>query len=345
MAAGVLLAAASAVSFGVTTPLIARFGGGVGPLTTAALLYAGAAFISLLLRPLVARSGRALTRAAIPRLLIIALFGAALAPTLLVWGLSRAGATGSSLVLNFEAAFTMLLARVIYSEPLGRRAFAAIVAMVLGGVLMAVDSARAAEAAQLIGLVAVLAATASWAVDNTLTRTLAEEEPFDVIAAKGALGAVATVCAAIVLREPLPRLQQSLALLLCGAAGYGLSLRLYLLAQRRIGAGRTGSVFAAGPFVGAALGWALGDRGAGAGTALGAVALGVGVYLHLTEHHSHRHVHEGVLHEHAHRHDDGHHDHVHEPQVTGEHTHPHRHGRVEHEHEHAPDVHHEHRHS
>ena len=345
LVAGVLLAVASAVSFGVTTPLIARLGSDSRPLTTAALLYLGAATLSLVLRPFVRRSGRALTLAAVPRLIVIAFFGAGLAPTLLVWGLSRAGPTGTSLILNFEAAFTVLLARAIYSEPLGRRVGLAIVAMVVGGTLMALDSARSAEATQIIGLAAVLAATASWAVDNTLTRALAEEEPFDVVAAKGALGAMATGSAAILLNEPRPSASQSLGLLLCGAAGYGLSLRFYLLAQRRIGAGRTGSVFAAGPFVGAALAWALGDRSAGLGTALAAVAFGVGVFLHLTERHGHWHVHEGLEHEHAHRHDDGHHTHVHDPEVVGEHTHPHRHDPIEHEHEHAPDVHHEHRHS
>jgi drug/metabolite transporter (DMT)-like permease len=345
VAPGVLLAVLSAVTFGVTTPLIARFGTGAGPLVTAALLYAGAASISLALRPFVPRSGRALTRAALPRLLVIALFGAALAPVLLVWGLTRAGPTGSSLLLNFEAAFTVLFARAIYAEPLGRRVIAAIVAMVLGGALMALDSARAAERAQVIGLLVVLAATASWALDNTLTRALAEEEPFDVVVAKGTIGAFVTGSLAVLLGEPAPRPAQTIALLLCGAAGYGFSLRLYLLAQRSMGAARTASVFAAGPFVGAVLGWMLGDRGAGVGTVLGAVALATGVYLHLTERHVHGHVHESIEHEHAHRHDDGHHDHVHLEPVSGEHTHRHRHDHIEHEHDHAPDVHHEHVHS
>jgi drug/metabolite transporter (DMT)-like permease len=197
-----------------------------------------------------------------------------------------------------------------YSEPVGRRAAVAIGLMGLGGALMALDSAHAAGTAPLGGLAAVLLATACWAVDNTLTRALAEDDPFDVVAAKGALGAAATGAAAIALGEPAPAARQTLGLLLCGAVGYGLSLRLYLLAQRRIGARRTGSVFAAGPFVGAALGFALGDRSAGTGTALATFAFGLGVYLHLTERHAHKHVHESV----------------------------------EHEHEQAPDVYHEHRH-
>jgi hypothetical protein len=49
-----------------------------------AFIYAGAAAVSLALARFVPRSGRALTRAAVSRLLAIALFGAALAPTLLV---------------------------------------------------------------------------------------------------------------------------------------------------------------------------------------------------------------------------------------------------------------------
>jgi hypothetical protein len=130
----------------------------------------------------------------------------------------------------------------------------------------------------------------------------------------------------------------------CGATGYGASLYLYLLAQRRIGAGRTGSVFALAPFLGAALGWALGDRHAGPPAIAAGALFGLGVYLHLGEHHGHRHVHDPVEHEHMHSHDDGHHAHRHDPPVAGAHSHRHAHGRIEHEHEHAPDLHHGHDH-
>jgi hypothetical protein len=39
-----------------------------------------------------------------------------------------------------------------------------------------------------------------------------------------------------------------MSLFLIGATGYCLSLRFYLLAQRALGAARTGSVFAKAPF-------------------------------------------------------------------------------------------------
>ena len=65
---------------------------------------------------------------------------------------------------------------------------------------------------------------------------------------------------AFALREPWPHVIPVLVLLAWGATGDGLSLRFYLLAQRRIGTARTASIFSLAPFVGAVLEWALGDR-------------------------------------------------------------------------------------
>ena len=45
MTTGVMLAVLAAIAFGVTTPIVAWAGRGVGPLATAALLYAGAALV------------------------------------------------------------------------------------------------------------------------------------------------------------------------------------------------------------------------------------------------------------------------------------------------------------
>jgi drug/metabolite transporter (DMT)-like permease len=215
--------------------------------------------------------------------------------------------------------------------------------MVLGGAALTFDAWRGTSW-ELLGIFAVAGAAAAWAGDNTLTRPLAERDPLDVVAAKGGLGAAITGAIALGIGEPAPGAGPALVLLACGAAGYGLSLRLYLLAQRRIGAGRTGSVFALAPFIGAALAYALGDRHASAWL-VGAVGLfAAGVYLHATEQHAHAHVHDVDDHDHVHRHDEGHHLHSHEPPVVGEHAHPHRHERIAHAHDHAPDVHHTHRH-
>jgi drug/metabolite transporter (DMT)-like permease len=343
---GVLLAVAAAIAFGATTPILEWAGRGVGPLATAALLYTGAALATLVLRALSRAPGPRLRRGDLPRLLGVALAGGAIAPALLAWGLQRAGAAVGSLLLNLEAVFTVVLARAVFGEPIGRRVAVAVAAMVAGGAALVLDTARGAAwgAAGTAGALAVAAATLGWAIDNALTRPLAEREPLDVVAAKGALGATFTLAAAVIAGESAPPAGAALILLACGATGYGLSLRLYLLAQRAIGAGRTGSVFAVAPFIGAGLAVAIGDRAVTGWTVAAAGLFAAGVTLHLTERHGHAHVHEPTAHDHVHRHDDGHHDHTHDPPFAGEHAHPHHHGRLVHAHDHAPDIHHAHDH-
>jgi len=340
---GAGLAVLAALSFGVTTPLIEHAGRGVGALSTAALLYTGACFSAFLLGALAPSSGAPLRKAHLPRLLAIALLGAAVAPTLLAWGLQRAGATTGSLLLNTEAVFTVLLARMLYQEPIGRRVTTALLLMTAGGVALTLDAALKTEW-NALGALAIAGATAAWALDNTLTRSLAEQDPVRVVAGKGALGALMTSMVAVALGEPRPEAQAVLILLACGATGYGLSLRLYLLAQRHLGAARTGSIFAVAPFIGATLAWLIGDTSPGRWTWVSTAFYLTGVFLHVTEHHRHPHVHPAMSHDHPHHHDDGHHDHPHHPPFVGQHSHPHWHPAVQHDHDHAPDLHHGHPH-
>lgn len=339
---GGLLALLAAVLFGVSTPLVQQMGVGLGPFSTAALLYAGAAAVGLWSRQPAGREAR-LQRSDLRRLLAMAGFGAVVGPVALAWGLQHTSGTSASLMLTLEALFTAVLARCLYRETMDRRVWAALALMLAGGVVLVLDQGRTGGA-QLWGLLAVLLATAAWGVDNTLSRALAERDPGQVVLAKALLGVMATTALALVFAEPLPSAGAALALFGIGATGYGLSLRIYLLAQRAFGAARTGSVFAFAPFVGAALAWALGDRSASVSMALGSVLMLAGVVLHLAESHGHEHRHEALDHEHAHGHEDGHHNHLHAPPVSGEHSHAHRHEPLRHAHAHVPDAHHGHPH-
>jgi drug/metabolite transporter (DMT)-like permease len=344
LAFGTLLAVLGAVCFGVVTPFIQRFGRGVGPFTTAGTLYLGAALGALR----GSRGERASLEPSVrwthlPRLLLVALFGAALAPTLFAWGLQRVPATYAALLLNGEAVFTLALAALVYREHVGGRV--AVAASLIGaGGAAAVAGASEDATGGILGSAAVIAAVFCWALDNVLTRSLADLDPAGVVRGKALLGAALTFGAAWRQGESAPSPMALLGLLACGATGYGLSLRLYLLAQRRIGAGRTGSVFALAPFLGAASAAALGDRSAGWPLALAGGFFAAGVWLHLTESHDHDHAHQAMEHDHAHRHDDGHHDHVHVVAPEGGHSHPHRHDARIHAHPHGPDSHHGHNH-
>lgn len=342
---GAALAVLAAISFGATAPFLSRLGAGASSFGVAALLYAGAAALAGILSSAARQTGKdaPLRRAHAPRIVAVALLGAGVAPVAFAWGIARTGATSGSLLLNVEAIFTVLLARAIYREPIGRRVAAALSVMALGGASLTVATAQA-PSFDAWGVAAIVGATLAWATDNTLTRKLADVRPLSVVFAKGALGAALTATLALVTRARWPTPLACAGLLVCGAVGYGASLALYLRAQRLIGAGRTGSVFALAPFVGAALGLAVDRIAPSPVMCLGAVLFAVGVYLHATEKHGHRHRHTAERHEHAHRHDDAHHDHDHDVTVVGEHSHSHEHAEHEHEHEHASDLHHGHPH-
>jgi len=339
---GGLLALTAAVLFGVSTPLVQRFGFGVGAFATAALLYMGAAAAGALLRQRVEHEARILS-GDFPRLLAMAAAGAVIGPVALAWGLQRTGATSASLMLTLEAVFTAVLAWRMYHETMDRRVWTAMLLLMVGGALLILNQGRDGGAG-MWGLLAVLLATAAWGLDNTLSRTLAERDPGQVVLAKAVLGATTTSMLAVSFGESLPTLGAALGLFAVGATGYGLSLRFYLLAQRAFGATRTGSVFAFAPFIGAALAVALGDQSISWLLAAGSMLMLAGVVLHLIESHGHEHAHDVMEHEHSHRHDDGHHCHVHDPMPTGAHSHRHRHESLWHAHPHVPDAHHAHRH-
>ncbi|MCE9661678.1 MAG: DMT family transporter [Burkholderiales bacterium] len=339
---GGLTALAAAVLFGISTPLVQRFGAGIGSFTTAALLYAGAALVGAVLRRPVEREARVRGGDA-HRLFLMAVFGAAIGPVALAWGLQHTSGTSASLMLTLEAVFTALLARLCYHETLDRRTMLALSLLTLGGMLLVLDGAQSGRN-QVVGLLAVAAATLAWGIDNTLSRALAERDPGQVVMFKGAVGALATATLALLFGEPVPGVAAGLALLAIGATGYGLSLRFYLLAQRAFGAARTGSVFAFAPFVGALLAYGLGERGGSSWMLWGGGLMILGIILHGIERHSHEHAHEPLEHEHAHSHDDGHHGHTHEPMPRSPHSHAHTHMPIRHVHAHVPDDHHSHRH-
>lgn len=339
---GGLLALLAAILFGISTPFVQRFGAGLGAFSTAALLYVGAAMVGALSFRSDRQEAR-LRRSDGARLLAMAVCGAVVGPVALAWGLQRTSGASASLMLTLEAVFTAVLAWRLYQETMVPRMWLAMVLLLAGGMVLVLDQGSVGGV-QTLGLLAVMLATAAWGVDNTLSRALADRDPGQVVMLKAILGASATCALAWLAGEPAPAWTMALALLAVGATGYGLSLRLYLLAQRAFGAARTGSVFAFAPFIGAGFAMALGERSAGVWLPVGGALMLGGVILHLAEKHEHSHVHEAQDHEHAHRHDDGHHLHTHDPMPDASHSHGHHHAHMGHCHAHVPDAHHQHMH-
>ena len=162
---------------------------------------------------------------------------------------------------------------------------------------------------------------------------------------KGLIAGSVNLTLALVQGATLPGSGTILAAGMVGFLGYGVSLVLFVLALRHLGAARTGAYFALAPFIGAVLAILLLGDPLTLRLLLAGGLMAMGLWLHLAERHEHEHDHEPQEHEHRHRHDE-HHRHAHGPDdPAGEpHTHRHRHGPLPHRHPHYPDLHHRHAH-
>jgi drug/metabolite transporter (DMT)-like permease len=347
LAPGIRAALLAALLFGITTPLAKVLLARTGPLLLAGLLYAGSGLGLTLLRLL--RDGRwrpvGLARGEGGWLAGAVLCGGILAPALLMIGLARTTAATASLLLNLEVVFTALLAWLAFREATGRRAVLGLLAIFAGGLALALP-AHWADSSGASGAALVAAACCCWGLDNNLTRRISAADASGLAAIKGlAAGAVNITLAFLAAGVVLPTASRIGAALALGFLGYGVSLTLFIVALRELGAARASAYFATAPFIGAAVAVLVFGRAGGADFWAAAAAMALGVWLQATEHHEHEHVHAALTHSHSHRHDE-HHRHAHGSEWDGRepHTHPHRHEELRHSHGHFPDIHHQHSH-
>jgi drug/metabolite transporter (DMT)-like permease len=342
----ILAALGAAVLFGGSTPFAKQLAGQLSPFFLAGLLYLGSGVGLTLLRLARDRSWHA-----VPwpcgewRWFLGAIgCGGVIGPTLLMVGLARTSAASASLFLNFEAVLTAVLAWMVFKENADRRIVLGMVLIVAGGVVLSWPSSHALTETW-VGPLALVGACLSWAIDNNLTRRVSAADAWFIAAVKGLVAGAANISCALALGAALPTWATASGAMLLGFFGYGVSLVLFVLALRGLGAARTGAYFSTAPFIGAAMAIVLFQESPSGMFWLAALLMGMGVWLHLTERHGHDHVHETMFHTHRHVHDAHHQDEHHDSwDGTEPHTHPHHHVALRHYHPHYPDIHHRHRH-
>jgi drug/metabolite transporter (DMT)-like permease len=345
--AGVYAALAGAFLFGASTPVAKLLVGALDPLLLAGLLYAGsgAGLTAWLLvrraRPGAARA-IAFARSDYPWLAGAVAAGGIAAPVLLMLGLAKTEASSAALLLNLEGVFTALIAWFAFRENFDRRILLGMALIVAGGALLAWRPGGLALAWPAL---AVALACLLWAIDNNLTRKISAGDAVLIAAVKGVVAGAVNLSLAWTLGAAAARPALYLAAGVVGFAGYGVSLALFVVALRQLGAARTAAYFSTAPFLGAALAFALLGESQTPLFWIAALLMAAGVALHLAERHAHGHAHEPVSHEHPHVHDE-HHRHEHDAGWDGEepHTHAHTHEPLRHDHPHYPDIHHRHSH-
>jgi drug/metabolite transporter (DMT)-like permease len=342
----ILQALLAAVLFGASAPLSKLLLGEFSAIPLAACLYLGSGIGSGLMLLLQRRNKQGRDREAglskkdIPWLLSALLAGGVAAPIFLLLGLDKTPASTASLLLNFEAAATTLIAGLVFREAVDRRIWWAVGLITLASILLSWIGGNWGFSLAALG---ILAACLLWGLDNNLTRHISAKNPLLIVGIKG-LGAGAL---AFILGIPLPGWKLVGLALIVGAVCYGLSIQLFILALRSLGAARTGALFGIAPFIGAVLSLFLFPGSPGLLFWLALPAMLVGAWLMLTEQHHHDHLHLMTEHAHAHAHPDDHHQHEHDAGtafVNGKHAHLHLHDEQEHAHPHKPDIHHRHAH-
>lgn len=346
---GPAYALAAAALFGASMPLAKILLGRLEPILLAALLYLGSGVgLSLWLifrrsfSDHLSRKEAGLKGSDIPWLGSAIFSGGVVGPILLLIGLRLTPASSAALLLNLEAVFTAVLAWFVFKENFDLRIALGMAAIIAGGVLL--SWAGRPEPGVPWGAIAIAGACLAWAIDNNLTRNVASGDPLQIAAAKGLVAGVVNLIIAFSLGAVMPRAIAIGEAGLVGFLSYGVSLTLFVLALRLIGAARTGAYFSTAPFVGALLSSLVLHDKLTIYFLVAAVLMIIGLWLHLTERHEHVHVHEAIEHEHRHSHDEHHHHHR-EPELLAQtHTHLHQHKRLRHSHPHYPDTHHRHDH-
>jgi drug/metabolite transporter (DMT)-like permease len=281
-----------------------------------------------------------LRRHDLPWLAAVVLCGGVAGPLLLMLGLARTSAASGSLLLNLEGLATMAIAWVVFRENVDRRLMLGAFAILAGAAILAWNGTGVRIDA---GGAFIAVACLAWGIDNNLTRKLSLADPVITAAIKGIAAGSTNVALAMVLGAHLPTPTTIAAAAAVGFLGVGVSLVLFMLALRNLGAARTGAYFSLAPFIGAIIAVVL----LGEPLTIQLIAAGmlmmVGLWLHLAERHEHEHLHDALAHEHVHVHDE-HHQHEHDGLVTEPHSHWHRHAPLRHGHAHYPDLHHRHTH-
>jgi drug/metabolite transporter (DMT)-like permease len=347
MKASVGYALGAAALFGLSTPLAKLLLGTVSPVLLSGLLYLGSG-VGLIAARLWRDKGWQITGlqpGEWPWLVGAIVFGGVLGPVALMLGLQRTAGSTAALLLNLEAVLTALLAWVAFKENADRRVVTGMLAIVVGSVILSWPTGAATEAGLGWGAGLIVLACLCWAIDNNLTRKVSASDALFIAGSKGLAAGCVNVSIAMSIGDAWPALTTTLGTMTVGFLGYGVSLVLFVLALRGLGAARTGAYFSVAPFIGAIVSLPLLGESVGAAFFLACGFMVLGVWLHLTERHDHEHTHDPMEHTHAHVHDE-HHQHVHDFawNMQEPHVHEHKHPAMTHKHPHYPDIHHRHVH-
>lgn len=249
----------AATLYAISSPLSKLLLAEIPPMMMAAFLYLGAGIgmsaLGLIRNKTQKEKKEAkLTKKELPFIIAMIALDIA-APIFLMFGLTMTTAANASLLNNFEIVATAIIALFIFKEAISKRLWIAIVLIALSCILLTVEDTSSFSFS--VGSLLVLFACICWGFENNCTRKLSVKDPLEIVVIKG----FGSLIIALAVGEHITDYMYIPAVLLLGFVAYGLSIFLYVYAQREIGAAKTSAHYAIAPFIGVVLSFIiLGER-------------------------------------------------------------------------------------
>ena len=255
MRRGIFLAILAAALYSISTPFSKLLLSYMPPTLMAGALYVGAgigmgAVLTVRKARNIKADGERITRADIPYVILMILLDVA-APILLLFGIQQTTAANASLLNNFEIVATAIIALCIFGEKISKRLWIGISTVTLACILLTFDTSASLQFS--FGSLLVLGASLCWGVENNCTRKLSSKDPLIIVLLKGIFSGGTSLAIGFIIGERFGAPWSVFAVLILGFVAYGLSIFLYVYAQRYLGAARTGAYYAIAPFIGAIL--------------------------------------------------------------------------------------------
>lgn len=332
----VILALLAAGFYAINTPFSKVLLNNVTPTFIAAFLYLGAGLgvgIMYLFHIKKEKKSERLTKQDLPY--TIGMIGLDIAaPIFLMIGIKMGTASNASLLGNFEIVATALMALLFFKEKVSRKLWIAIGFITLSSIVLSFEGSDSFQFS--IGSFFVILATCCWGLENNCTRKMSDKSTYEIVLLKGIFSGGGAFTIALVLGEKIPEMKYIAEVMLLGFVAYGLSIFLYIRAQRDLGAAKTSSFYAIAPFVGSFLAFAVNGEKLALEYFIGLALMLLGtvfvvydtmIQQHLHEHtHTIVHTHNGVTHthvithEHEHKHfgNEERHNHKHEDYINSQ---------------------------
>ncbi len=324
-AKSIIFALLAATFYAINIPLSRMLLNHVGPTTMAALLYLGAGIGIGIMSMGSRQRGEKLSKMDLPYVFGMIVLDIA-APIFLMLGISYGSSSNASLLGNFEIVATTVIALFLFKETITKRLWGGIGLITVSSILLSFDGIESFRFS--LGSLFVLLATVCWGFENNCTRKISSKSTFEIVIIKGFCCGLGSLAIALIKREQVPSFRYIALALILGYVAYGLSIFLYVRAQRVLGAAKTSAYYAVAPFIGAFLSFIILHEKLTGMYLLALAVMLAGAVLVVTDtvirnhahvhQHTFVHTHDGSTHSHTvtHTHD---HDHIITERVHGHH--------------------------